>query len=177
MRRKRVALGALCGVLMLGGCMDAPAPQPQAPVAQTLARALGTAPPAGAPGCYATIETRPVTFGTVKRAVEIRPAQIDPKTGRELAPALYEEQEFSAVLDGGESQSFETLCPAEETPELIASMQRALKARGLYRGAISGRMEAETRRALRAYQAPRGLPSDVVSRRALMEMGLLVWQD
>ncbi|WP_179300215.1 peptidoglycan-binding domain-containing protein [Pseudothioclava arenosa] len=173
----RGAILALGGALILGGCGGAVAPDPAPGTALTLSRALMERAPEGGPGCPAEVQIRPASFGTVMRAVELRPARIDPKTGKELEPAVYEERPFSAVVDPGEVKYFETLCREQATPELVANLQRALKARGLYRGAITRRLDAGTRAAIRAYQAPRGLPSDEISRRALMEMGLLVWED
>ena len=171
------AVWALIGVPLVAGCMAAGPPMPEAEIRPTLAQELGDAPPAGAPGCYHSIEIRPAKFGTVKRAVEVRAAVVDQATGKVLEPALYEEQDFSAVVDAGESLSFEAMCEGDLTPEFVASVQRALKARGLYRGAVTGAMDGATRAAVRAYQKPRGLDSDVLSRRAAMEMGLVIWKD
>lgn len=173
----RCAILALGGALILGGCGDAVAPGPAPDAARSLAGALQASRPEGDSRCHAEVQIRADRFGTVMRPVEIRPARIDPKTGKELAPAQTEERPFSAVVDPGEVKYFETLCREQATPELVANLQRALKARGLYRGAITKRLDAGTRAAVRAYQTPRGLPSEVISRRALMEMGLLVWED
>ncbi|MDV7272196.1 peptidoglycan-binding domain-containing protein [Thioclava sp. A2] len=171
------AVLALIGVPLVAGCMAAGPPMPEVEIRPTLAQELGDAPPAGAPGCYHSVEIRPAKFGTVKRAVEVREAVIDPASGKVLEPALYEERDFSAVVDAGETLSFETMCVKELTPEFVATVQRALKARGLYRGTDSGVMDGATRSAVRAYQKPRGLDADVLSRRAAMEMGLVIWQD
>lgn len=173
----KLAVLALIGGPLVAGCMAAGPPMPEVEIRPTLAGELGDAPPAGAPGCYHSIEMRPMKFGTVKRAVEVRAAVVDPASGKVLEPALYEERDFSAVVDAGESLSFETLCPRDLTPDFVATVQRALKARGLYRGAVSGVMDGATRTALRAYQKPRGLDADTLSRRAAMEMGLVIWKD
>lgn len=72
---------------------------------------------------------------------------------------------------------FPALCPAEMTPELVATLQRALAARGLYRGPATGRLDGATRTAIAAWQAPRGLDSTTLSTRAAQELGLIPWLD
>ncbi|KAA2311479.1 peptidoglycan-binding protein [Pseudooceanicola sediminis] len=69
--------------------------------------------------------------------------------------------------------SFRVPCPAQMTTERIATLQRALAARGLYDGPISGHMSAATRAAIRAYQGARGLDSDLLSLAAARQMGLI----
>ena len=43
---------------------------------------------------------------------------------------------------------FETPCASIMTPEFVGSVQRALLARGHYRGAITGQIDARTTRAI-----------------------------
>ena len=59
------------------------------------------------------------------------------------------------------------------TVDFIASLQRALKARGLYLLPLTGQMDMPTRAALRRFQADRGLDSDRLSLRAARELGLV----
>ncbi|QOL83166.1 hypothetical protein F3W81_09745 [Pseudooceanicola spongiae] len=59
------------------------------------------------------------------------------------------------------------------TPARIASLQRALAARGLYAGSISGQMNSATQDAVQAYQAPLGLDSRQLSLAAARQMGLI----
>lgn len=68
---------------------------------------------------------------------------------------------------------FRTPCPDEMTPELVSSLQRALAARDLHAGAITGRMDAATRKAVRRLQQPLGLDSDRLSLAAARHLGLL----
>jgi len=60
------------------------------------------------------------------------------------------------------------------TPDLVASLQRALTARGLYGGQINGMMDRATRHAVRGYQAPLGLDSGILSLAAARKLGLAV---
>ena len=69
---------------------------------------------------------------------------------------------------------FATPCPAEMTPALIASLQRALMARGLYRGEVNGVMTAQTGAALHAYQSQAGLGSHKLALATARHLGLLV---
>jgi peptidoglycan hydrolase-like protein with peptidoglycan-binding domain len=58
------------------------------------------------------------------------------------------------------------------TPELVASLQRALLARGYYRGQTTGELDARTLRAVKAYQVDQGLESKILSVAALRSLGL-----
>ena len=67
---------------------------------------------------------------------------------------------------------FESPCPPALTQDFVASLQRALKARGLYRGPIDGTMSPSTQQAVRAYQVPLGLASGTLSMAAARALGL-----
>ncbi len=77
------------------------------------------------------------------------------------------------TADGPTTAWFETLCPAEVTPSRISALQRALAARSLYIGPVTGELDTATRAALRTYQARRGLDSGTLSRTAARQMGLV----
>lgn len=68
---------------------------------------------------------------------------------------------------------FETPCPDDLPPDFGASLQRALAARDLYDGAVTGRMDAATRAAIRRYQAPEGPDSGTLSLAAARRLGLV----
>jgi peptidoglycan hydrolase-like protein with peptidoglycan-binding domain len=68
---------------------------------------------------------------------------------------------------------FETPCAAGQTPDFVASVQRALAARGLYRGPAHGEMDARTRAAIRRFQTPEGLDSGILSLAAARKLGLV----
>lgn len=72
---------------------------------------------------------------------------------------------------------FVALCPETLTPGFIMTLQRALAARGLYAGAPSGRMDAQTRAAIALWQGERGLESETLSRRGAQQLGLVPWLD
>lgn len=68
---------------------------------------------------------------------------------------------------------FRTPCDADLTPDVLATLQRALTARGYYAGDASGTLDPATRAAIRAYQTPRGLNSDRLSLAAARDLGVI----
>lgn len=147
---------------------------PSEPARPSLAREWReTRPPKSAEGCYSQ-QTRPAVIETVTEQVLVRPEGADPATGAKT-PALYRTETNHRIVKGGEAMWFRVPCEAEMTPDFIATLQRALAARALYFGPITGEMDAATQGAVRAYQAPRGLLSPVLSYRAAQELGLIVW--
>lgn len=68
---------------------------------------------------------------------------------------------------------YEIICDADVTPEFIASVQRALEARGFYDGQITGEMDARTKNAIGRYQATEGLDSKTLSIAAARKLGLI----
>lgn len=69
---------------------------------------------------------------------------------------------------------FAVVCPEQATPDFIASLQRALTARGHYAGPITGEWGAVTAEAVRGYQASQGLNSNILSLEAAQRLGLVV---
>ena len=129
-------------------------------------------PPGARPGaCYG----KDVTPATVEQVTEhnlVKEAEIGPE-GNIIAPAKYETVTEARIVDGRESIYFETPCPPRWTPEFIASIQRALSARGLYDGPASGTLDAATRRAIRSYQIDNGLNSAILSTESARKLGLV----
>ena len=73
----------------------------------------------------------------------------------------------------GQRVWFRAPCADQMDHAFIATLQRALKVRGYYRGAISGKMNRATRAAILSYQQRRGLASDRLSLTAAKDMGLV----
>ena len=103
--------------------------------------------------------------------VLVHPPQID-ASGAVTYPAVYRTETRQEILRDRKELWFETLCSEEITPAFIASLQRALAARGYYGGAADGRMSLATKRAIRSYQAEQGVDSDVLSLAAARQLGL-----
>lgn len=130
------------------------------------------APPDARPGaCYG----KDVTPGVIEHVTErvlVAEAEVGPD-GNVLSPPEYEERTTQKLLNGHEPIYFETPCPPRWTPDFIASIQRALKARGIYGGEVSGMLDAETRAAIRAFQVGRGLNSAILSTESARALGLV----
>ncbi|MGR3485638.1 MAG: peptidoglycan-binding domain-containing protein [Paracoccaceae bacterium] len=56
------------------------------------------------------------------------------------------------------ARSFEAVCPETLDETMVATLQRALAARGVYEGRIGGEYDAATTQAVRGYQAATGRP-------------------
>ena len=77
------------------------------------------------------------------------------------------------VLRPAEDRLFAVPCPEQIDTDMIASLQRALAARGHYAGPITGEWDSETSEAVRRMQAPQGLDSGVLSLQAAQMLGLV----
>ena len=66
-----------------------------------------------------------------------------------------------------------TPCYDQLTPDTIATLQRALKARGYYQLPLSGELDPATMTAIRRYQADHGLDTPVLSLKAAEALGLV----
>lgn len=134
----------------------------------------GFGPPDANPdACYAR-EITPAVIETVTDQRVMEPAQYAPD-GSEIAPAIYITETRQSIVEERRELWFETPCEADSDPAFITSLQRALRARGLYSGPVNGEMNTRTRNAIRAYQEPQGLNSPVLSLAAARQMGLSIW--
>lgn len=167
MHRSPLAL-LFCAALTLAAC-DAPLPGTGEP---NLVQTLAEAPPGAAPGtCWGKVVT-PAVIQTVTDQIVVQPAQVL-DDGTVTASAIYKTETRQAIVQERRVTWFETPCAVDLTPEFVATVQRALKARGLYRGAVSGQMDGRTRAAIRRYQKPEGLDSGILSLAAARRLGLV----
>jgi len=115
----------------------------------------------------------PALIETATEKVLISPAVIGPD-GRVTKAAVFETRSRQKIVQERRMAEFAALCPTELTPEFVASLQRALKARGYYTGPVTGKLDQATGRAVRRYQAQSGLNSTILSAAAARRLGLLV---
>ena len=171
MIRSRIALPlALPLVLLLGvaACMPVSGDNP----ADALLGSMLDVPPGAPPGtCWGKIVS-PAVIETVTEQVLVQPARLA-GDGRVESPAIFRTETRQRIVTEREVTWFETPCPAALTPELIATLQRALAVRGLYDGQITGRIDAATRDGVRRYQAQTGLDSPILSLAAARTLGLI----
>lgn len=124
--------------------------------------------------CYGRDAT-PAEIETVTQQIRVHPPSVS-LDGKTLYPAVYKTETHQKIVREREERWFETPCSAEMTPDFIASLQRALRVRGFYRGPVDGEMSPETGAAIRAYQTVQGLDSAVLSRAAARQLGLVAYE-
>jgi hypothetical protein len=152
-------------LLLLTGC------QPQAPVSRAPAD-LAEAPPGAPPGTCWGKTVVPAVIETVTEQVQIAPPRLD-GMGGVIEPARYATETRQVIVSERQVQWIETPCPDAMTPEFIASVQRALAVRGEFGGAVTGRLDAPTRAAIRRHQAARGIDSDRLALSTARALGLV----
>ncbi|WP_299551688.1 peptidoglycan-binding domain-containing protein [uncultured Tateyamaria sp.] len=133
---------------------------------------LATAPPGAAPGTCWGKTVAPAVVETVSRKIQLQPAQIS-SDGRVQSPPIYKTETSQQVVRPRRESWYEIICDADITPEFIASVQRALEARGFYNGSITGEMDTRTRAAIGRYQASEGLDSKALSIANARKLGLI----
>lgn len=137
-----------------------------------LVRTSTIAPPGAEPGTCWGKHVAPAIVETATEQVQVQPAEIR-NDGSVTRPAIYKTETRQAIVRERVDTWFETPCADVQTAEFIATLQRALKARGLFRGSVTGQMDARTRAAIRRYQSPQGLDSSILSLAAARKLGLV----
>lgn len=135
-----------------------------------------TAPPGAEPGSCWGKHVTPAIIETVTHQVLLQPAQVL-VDGTVLHPAVYKTETLQDIIRERREIWFLVPCEINLTPDFIASVQRALTARGLYTGSITGEMNAGTRAAVRRFQKPQGLDSGILSLAAARKLGLVAVED
>ncbi|WP_421748562.1 peptidoglycan-binding domain-containing protein [Cognatishimia sp.] len=132
----------------------------------------GQQPPGAPAGTCWGKSVSPAVIETVTEQVLLQPAEIT-TDGVVTRPAIYKTETLQRIVKERRETWFEAPCPSVLTGEFIASVQRALQARGHYRGRISGLMDARTRAAIRRYQEPQGLDSGILALETARQLGLI----
>lgn len=162
-------------VMMLGACQST---APGAVVARLgepeLEQRLDTPPPGARAGSCWGKDVTPAVVETVTEHVLLQPAQVTVE-GEVTAPALYKTETQQRIVRERREIWFETPCDSQMDAAFVETLQRALKARGHYRGPINGEMDTTTRRAVRRYQQPQGLDSAILSMAAARQLGLVAY--
>ena len=158
--------------LLLVGCQSVGVEAPgRADLAAGLVR-MSPGPPKGPEGaCWASSVT-PAVIETVTEQVMVEPELRD-DSGEVTQAASFRSIAHQRMVQDREVVWFRAPCDATLTPEFVASLQRALKARGLYLLPLSGVLDAATLNAVRRFQSDRGLDSSALSLEAARELGLI----
>lgn len=117
-------------------------------------------------------DTIPAVYVQVMGEVQVVQAEIAPD-GTVIRPPIYRKAPVPRVVRERSEITFEAPCPAEMTPEFIASVQRALAARDYFAGNVTGALDAPTTAAIRKYQSERGLQSAQLSLETARALGLV----
>lgn len=121
--------------------------------------------------CFARATT-PARIETVTEQIMV--PEVRDAAGVVVSPVQFKTITRQNILEERREVEFETPCNHVLTPPFIGSLQRALLARGYYRGAISGRLDDRTLRAVERFQIDRG---DVATRqitlRTAQNLGLV----
>lgn len=157
---------------LLAACQPVSVKAPsQTPLAGEVVRLKGEGPPPSQQGeCWAS-SVSPAVIETVSEQVLVS-EELRDASGVVLQPATFRTRTQQRMVQDREEIWFRAPCPEAQTVQFIASLQRALKARGLYVVAVTGEMNPETAEAVRRFQAERGLDSPVLSLGAARELGL-----
>lgn len=89
-----------------------------------------------------------------------------------LVPARYEAVQRQELTVPARAEWQPVLCETNLTPALVQSLQEALRAQGLYRGAANGRLTPQTEAAVRRYQQRESLATGGLSLATLEKLGV-----
>ena len=159
-------------ILLLAACQGPPHLRAAPDLKVELYTKFGPAPPTGPPEFCWDSDMTPAVIETYTEHVLLHPEKRD-AAGQLISPAIFRTEIQQEIVQDRREVWFRAPCPAELTQEFVATVQRALKARGLYRDALTGQLDAPTRLAIRQYQAPLGLDSERLSLAAARGLGIL----
>jgi hypothetical protein len=139
--------------------------------AEAIGSKLGAAPKAKPGECWAS-DTSPAIIETVTEQKIVTPESRN-EAGNIVQLATYFTTTRQEMVRERAEIWFRAPCPEEQTSEFIATLQRALKARGYFLLPLTAEMDPATNEALRRFQSERGLDSAILSLAAAQELGLI----
>ena len=158
--------------LFLAACTAPAGPQVAAPQRLIVPKANAAPQPPAPDGACLGRDMTPAVVEVVTEQELLTPAKVA-ADGTVIAPATYRTNTHQKIVTPRREVVFEVPCPEVFTPEFITSLQRALAARGVYRGRPSGVMDAPTRAAIRAWQTRTGLNSEILTLEIALGLGLV----
>jgi len=172
MARRPPGIASVClvaGFLLVACQTAAVEPPSRAQLADELVR---QSPPDGGDGiCWATEVTPAIIETVTEQALATR--EVRDTAGQITTPASFHSTTRQRIVQDREEVWFRAPCPDEMTVEVVSTLQRALKARGLYRRALTGTFDQPTAEAVRRFQVERGLDSPQLSLAAAQELGII----
>jgi hypothetical protein len=103
--------------------------------------------------------TREVTVPAEYKVVETQKLVSPAEEKRVQVPAEQQSVTKTVVASEGRMEWQPVLCETNASPELIKSMQLALRRAGRYSGKIEGKLNAQTMAGVRSFQRAKGLPT------------------
>ena len=152
--------------LVLGACTSAVAPAPNnvlIDMAPIETRANGR--------CIAN-DTSPAVIETVT-IQEIELPELRDANGTVIRPATFRTITRQQIIRERAEIRFATVCPQNYSAELVATLQRALKARGFYAGQINGTLDLQTGAAIQSFQRISGLDSPLLALETAFQLGIV----
>ena len=164
----------ISGAAWLAACAPqvAVAPPATGDLADQAVHVAGEGPPDGPPGTCWAHDLIPAVYETTTEQTLIAAEERDAE-GRLISPAAYKSVSRLRVLQDRRDIWFAAPCPEEITPDFLATLQRALKARGYYTEPLTGMMDDATTAAVRKSQADHGLDSPLLSQAAARQLGVV----
>jgi len=165
---------AVLGLVLVSGCTDNLATRDATSPTRDTIGPLERPPvvDSSVATCFARTTT-PALIETVTHQVMVQPAIVR-GDGTVESPAAFRTVTRQEILRERREVEFETPCTAILTPQLVASLQRALLARGYYRGTINGRIDGRTSAAIERYQIAQGdVPTPTLTLRTARSLGLV----
>jgi hypothetical protein len=166
---------SLAAILVVTACQPTEVAPPalRGDLSDELIRLEGSRPPEGGPpgACWDSY-TLPTVIETVTDQVLVSAAERGPD-GQIIRPAVFRTESSQQIVQERGQVWFRAPCIAEQTVDFVATLQRALKARGLYVAPVNGIFDPTTAEAVRRYQASRGFDSPRLTLAAARELGLI----
>jgi hypothetical protein len=151
-KRTTSMAGASLALVLLSGCLgDTVTRAPQTPANDDIGPLVQPAvvdPRSGT--CFARATT-PAIIETVTEQIMVQPAVVR-SDGSVQSPAAFRTVTRQQILRERREVEFETPCNSVLTPQFVASVQRALLARGYYDGAINGLIDRRTTASIERFQ-------------------------
>jgi hypothetical protein len=167
---KHAGLWAIA-VALLTGCDPVEAPVSDGPVNQLSALDLGEIETDANGRCF-TRTARPTQTTIIQEQVLVVP-EVRDANGTVTSPPVFRNITRPQTVEVGQGDRFETLCPPQYTPTLVATLQRALRVRGVYAGPINSTLDTATSAAISEFQQRSGRDSDVLDIAVARQLGVV----
>lgn len=164
------------GAVFISACTPTDRAVPDIParadLGMELVRLDRPGPPDGPEGACWASDVTPMVIETVSEHVQVSPEKRD-ADGRVIEPASFRTETQQRIVKEREEVWFRAPCPKDYTVDFVATLQRALKARGFYLNPVTGQMDSATRDAIHRFQINRGLDSPELALATARDLGII----